>query len=419
MCATTDCSTLWGSIDFSKAEKHVKKLQNRIVLAWESNNLQKVQFLQNQLIHSFYAKALAVRIVTTNVGKKTPGADGICWTTSEDKWKAISELSRRGYQMKPLLRIDIPKNSGGTRPLRIPCMIDRAMQTLFKFTLEPIAEATGDIHSYGFRNGRSTRNAIFRCIDVLSSEKKPQWILEGDIESCFDSICHQWILDNIPMDKVILSKFLKCHCLEYGNCLPTENGVPQGGALSPVICNMTLDGLEETLKRKYSDSIEFIRYADDFVIISNDKCLIESSVIHTIEAFLSHRGLQLSSKKTKVTHIQDGFDFLGWNLQCLSGNLVVKPTLKNYHSMIDRVSEILDSLYEQSEDYAHHQLSLYLSGWISYHQGVIDEDIYCSIIDEITFLIYNRTQDDAFAGSFMCSSQPQTSRTPGSGVLTN
>ncbi len=182
----------------------------RIVKAQQEGHYSKVKTLQWLLTHSFYAKALAVKRVTSNRGKNTAGVDHELWLTPEAKFKAISKLKRRGYRPQPLKRVYIPKKNGKLRPLSIPTMTDRAMQTLYKFALEPLAETYGDPNSYGFRIGRSTHDAIEQCFADLNKGKSPQWILEGDIKGCFDHISHEWLMENIPMDTQVLQKWLKC-----------------------------------------------------------------------------------------------------------------------------------------------------------------------------------------------------------------
>jgi RNA-directed DNA polymerase len=170
-----------------------------------------VKSLQWLLTHSFSGKALAVRRVTENQGKKTPGVDGITWSTPEAKSQAMLSLKRRGYRSLPLRRVHIPKANGKMRPLGIPTMKDRAMQALYRLALEPVAESTADLRSFGFRTERSTADAIGQCFIVLSKKAAPQWILEGDIKGCFDNISHDWLLTHIPMDRTILKKWLKVH----------------------------------------------------------------------------------------------------------------------------------------------------------------------------------------------------------------
>ncbi len=232
LCAPADKVQSWESINWKKAEDYVKKLQMRIVKAQKSGHCSKVKTLQWLLTHSFYAKALAVRRVTSNKGKNTAGVDHEIWKTPKGKFAAISKLGRRGYKPQPLRRVYIPKKNGKLRPLSIPTMTDRAMQTLYKFALEPLAETLADPNSYGFRTGRSTHDAIGQCFNDLCRAKSPQWILEGDIKGCFDHISHKWLMENIPMDKEMLRKWLKCGFVETKKLFPTKEGTPQGGTIS-------------------------------------------------------------------------------------------------------------------------------------------------------------------------------------------
>ena len=324
MCATSDIAKAWNSIDWNKAEAYVKKLQMRIVKAHQQGRTGRVKFLQWLLTHSFYGRALAVKRVTSNKGRKTAGVDNVLWSTPKLKYEAIFKLNRRGYKPLPLKRKYIKKKNGKKRPLGIPCMEDRAMQTLYKFALEPIAEITADPNSYGFRAKRCVQDAIEQCFTCLGKGKSPKWVLEGDIRGCFDNISHEWILENIPMDKDILRKWLKCGYIETGKLFPTDTGSPQGSPISPTICNMVLDGLERELKKQYhkktingkpySPKVNFIRYADDFIVTGADRGILETGVLPIIREFLSERGLELSDEKTVVTHIEDGFDFLGSNI---------------------------------------------------------------------------------------------------------
>lgn len=251
LCAPADKAQCWESIDWKKAEAYVKKLQMRIAKAQKDGHYNKVKSLQWLLTHSFYAKALAVKRVTSNKGKNTAGVDHELWKTPKGKFEAIDKLKRRGYQPQPLRRVYIPKKNGKLRPLSIPTMTDRAMQTLYKFALEPLAETLADPNSYGFRIGRSTHDTIGQCFNDLCRAGSPQWILEGDIKGCFDHISHNWLLQNIPMDKEMLKKWLKCGFVETKKLFPTEEGTPQGGTISPVLMNMTLDGLERILKERF------------------------------------------------------------------------------------------------------------------------------------------------------------------------
>lgn len=219
-CAPSNMAQNWESIDWNKASAYVKKLQMRIVKAQKEGHYSKVKSLQWMLTHSFYAKALAVKRVTSNRGKNTSGVDHELWLTPQAKFDAISKLKRKGYKPQPLKRCYIPKKNGKMRPLSIPTMTDRAMQTLYKFALDPLAETLGDPNSYGFRIGRSTHDAIEQCFTVLSKGKSPQWVLEGDIKGCFDHISHEWLLENIPMDTQMLYKWLKVRIRGHKAAVP-------------------------------------------------------------------------------------------------------------------------------------------------------------------------------------------------------
>jgi len=263
----------WHSIDWKKAHKIVNRLQARIVQATKAGKRNKVKALQRLLTHSFSGKALAVKRVTENQGKNTPGVDKTLWNTPEEKAMAIQELQSRGYTAQPLRRLYIPKPNGKQRPLGIPTMKDRGMQALYLQALDPIAETQADTHSYGFRKERSCADAITQCYRVLFREDMPAWILEGDIKSCFDTISHNWLLAHIPMEESILDKWLKAGYMEKSVWHPSDDGTPQGGIISPVLANMTLDGLEALLWEKYPtkgpgmikgkrSKVHMVRYAD-------------------------------------------------------------------------------------------------------------------------------------------------------------
>jgi RNA-directed DNA polymerase len=264
--ALKDDAVKWNSINWTEAQQQVRRLHVRIAKAVKDNRWNKVKVLQHLLTHSFYAKSTAVKRVTSNKGKNTPGVDGVLWKGARAKWRAACSLRRRGYHPQPLRRIYIPKKNGKLRPLSIPCMYDRAQQALYRAALAPVAETTADKNSYGFREGRSCADAIEAGFKALCRRNSASWILEGDIKGCFDNISFQWMLENIPMDKVVLHKWLRAGYVENGIQYPTRKGVPQGGIISPTLSNMVLDGLENAVRcavRRRSSRINFIRYADD------------------------------------------------------------------------------------------------------------------------------------------------------------
>jgi RNA-directed DNA polymerase len=179
----------WHAIDWRRVHQTVRRLQVRIVKAVQASRWGKVRALQHLLTHSFSGRALAVRRVTENPGKRTPGVDRVTWDTPEQKAAAVGTLQQRGYRPQPLRRVYIAKSNGKRRGLGIPCMQDRAMQALYLLALDPIAETHADPNSYGFRTHRAPADAIEQCFIVLAKRASPQWILEGDIRACFEPAC--------------------------------------------------------------------------------------------------------------------------------------------------------------------------------------------------------------------------------------
>jgi len=378
MCASSDTVKRWSEIDFNRARNYVQKLQIRIAKAYKEGRYNKVKSLQRLLVTSFYAKSLAVKRVTENKGGKTAGVDGELWTTPKLKFEAITQLKRNGYSPKPLKRIYIPKSNGKKRPLSIPTMKDRAMQTLYKFALEPIAEVTADNNSYGFRIGRCTQDAVEQCFITLAKTRSPKWILEGDIKGCFDNISHEWIIENIPMDKQILSKWLKCGYIETKKLFPTKRGAPQGSPISPTISNMVLDGMEKVLstrffnttrnRKPYIPMVNFVRFADDFIISGKSKELLQEDVLPAIKEFLLERGLSLSEEKTVITHIDKGFDFLGFNVRKYKGKLLIKPSKKNIKAFLNKIRTIIKSNKSIKQEQLIQKLNPRIRGWVNYHK---------------------------------------------------
>src|SRR5262249_46829870 len=233
--ATPDTTVDWHSINWKQVQRTVRRLQARIVKAVREGKWHKLKALVYLLTHSISGRALAILRVVSNAGAKTPGVDGETWS-ADDRGTAFTLLRRHGYRPQPLRRVYIPKSNGRKRPLGIPTMIDRAMQALYLLGLDPIAETQADGHSYGFRLERCCADAIEQCHLLLGNPHgSPEWILEGDITSCFDRISKDWLLDHIPMDRDLLRRWLEAGYLEEGVLHPTTAGTPQGGIISPVL----------------------------------------------------------------------------------------------------------------------------------------------------------------------------------------
>jgi len=384
VCAASSGTVQWESIDFSRCNQSVRRLQARIVKAQREGKRGRVKALQWLLTHSFSAKAMAVKRVTGNQGSKTAGVDREIWKSPAAKSTAILSLRRRGYKALPLRRVHIPKSNGKMRPLGIPTMKDRAMQALYLMALEPIAETLADRNSYGFRPMRATADAIEQCFSSLSRKVCAEWVLEGDIKGCFDNISHDWLMEYIPLDISILKEWLKAGFMEGNAFFPTEEGTPQGGIISPVLANMTLDGLEfELNKFKQKHKVNMVRYADDFIITGASKEVLENDIKPCVEKFLKVRGLELSLDKTRITHIDEGFDFLGQNVRKFGGKMIIKPSKKNVKAFLDKVRGIIKGQGETRQLNLIRQLNPIIQGWANYHQHVVSKETFASVDKEI------------------------------------
>jgi RNA-directed DNA polymerase len=360
--------------------------------------------LQHLLTHSLSGKALAVRRVTENTGKRTPGVDGETWKTPEQKAAAIDKLRQRGYHPQPTRRVYIPKSNGKQRPLGILTMHDRAMQALYLLALAPVAETMADPNSYGFRTARSTADAMEACFIALCKQDRAQWILEGDLRSCFDRISHQWLVAHLPMDKTILRKWLKAGYLENSHFHATEEGTPQGGIISPVAANMTLDGLERLLASHYSKTsrsgrrakVNLVRYADDFIITGSSKELLEQEVKPLVEQFMRERGLDLSAEKTVITHIEQGFDFLGQTVrkyqQGKRTKFFITPSPKNIKTFLSTIRKHIKESRDLTAGELIAELNPPIRGWALYHRHVVSGAISHAVDHAIFKAIWSWAQ---------------------------
>ena len=381
----------WKSIDRKKAEAEVSRLQARIAKATQEKKWNTVKRLQYLLSHSYYAKALAVRKVTTNKGKHTPGIDKELWNTPAVKMRNVLILTDKGYKAKPLRRVFIEKpGKKKKRPLGIPCMYDRAMQALYALALDPVSETTADGKSFGFRRGRSAQDACEYIFTALSRRTSPEWVLEGDIKGCFDHISHDWLIDHIPMDKSVLKQFLKAGFVFQNELFPTDEGTPQGGVISPILANMALDGMQKVLSDRFhtnrlgkidlrfknAHKVNLVRYADDFIVTAATKEIAEEAK-EIIRGFLCTRGLELSEEKTLITHVDDGFDMLGWTFRRFKEKLIVKPSKKSVKALN---ASLHNTVLERGKAWRQEDLirvlNRQLRGWANYHQSVCAKDAF-------------------------------------------
>ena len=364
----------------------MRGIQVRIAKATQEGQWRKVKALQRWLTRSYCGKVMAARRVTENQGSRTAGVDRELWDTPETRLEAIGRMRRRGYKPKPLRRVYIPKANGKERPLGIPTMLDRAMQALHLLALEPVSESTSDPNSYGFRINRSTHDAMSQLFVSLSQTASAQWVLEADIKGCFDHINHDWLLRNVRMDRTVLRKWLKAGVIHKGLLQHTEEGTPQGGIISPTLANVTLNGLESGLHAHLRErmgktkaaglKVNVVRYADDFVITGSSKELLEEEVKPWVEGFLKERGLELSMEKTRIVHINEGFDFLGWNFRKYSGKMLIKPSKKNEQTFYRKVKEVISGNKTKRQGDLIILLNKKLRGWANYHSPVVAKEAF-------------------------------------------
>lgn len=375
-------------IDWKHCGNVVYRIQCAIAKARKAQDWQGVRRLQNKLVTKYEARALAVKKVRTNRGGKTPGVDGTVWDSDAALLGAIDALRNLArYQPNPVKRVYIPKPKGGRRPLGIPTMYDRAVQTLFAFALLPIAESTADARSYAYRPYKSAHDAVGYLQLVLASRYAKRWVLEADIEKFFDNLSHEWLLEHIPMDRSILEKFLKAGFMDAPSRVvhATPTGTPQGGVISPIIANMALDGLEDALGKRF----RVVRYADDFVVAGKGPDALKAEALPAVEAFLAERGLVLAQHKTRITRIEDGFDFLGFTFREYAnearavgykkGILLVTPAKDNVGVFKKNLKRILRSLQRGSPARVIMRLNPIVRGWANYYKPFNASKVFATV----------------------------------------
>ena len=273
------------------------------------------------------------------------------------------------------------------------------MQALYLLALEPVAETTADRRSFGFRPERSTADAIEQCFKSLSMKASPQWVLEGDIKGCFDNISHDWLMGHVPTDREILRKWLKAGYMEDRQLFPTEAGTPQGGIISPTLANLVLDGLEAKLFQTFGKErfingkqitmkVNYVRYADDFIVTGRSKELLEQEVMPIVKEFMRERGLTLSPEKTKITHIDEGFDFLGQNVRKYSGKLLIKPSKTNVTTFLEKVRSVVKGNKALNQIHLIKLLNPMIQGWANYHQHVVSKATFASVDHQIWHVLW-------------------------------
>ena len=338
------------NINWKQAHQKLLTLQYEILKAFQAGDKNLVLKKQYELTRSFAARAIAIRKITSNKGKNTAGIDGIILTTHTQKMEHILKLKNlKNYKTSPVKRIYISKEDGKSkRPLGIPTMFDRAVQTLFLYAIEPIVEEVSCKRAYGFRIGKSLHDcAAYLFLTLASMTATRRFILKADINKFFDSVSHDWLLENIWMDRKFLKLFLKAGFLELNINYGTEVGFPQGSPISPALANLALAGLEKFLGKEFLCT----RYADDFVVLGKSRNVLKTIALKKINEFLNIRGLSLNLEKTKIYSVQEGFNFVGLNFReypdksrikgTKLGIFIIKPTKEKINSFIRSLRRIV------------------------------------------------------------------------------
>ena len=386
--------TTWADIKWHNVEGNVRRLQERIYRATTNKAWRTVKKLQKLLVRATSNKLLAIRRITQeNQGKHTAGIDGVVYDTPEARWKLFQEgLSLKGYKPKPVRRVYIPKDNGKQRPLGIPTGKDRVMQAIVKAALEPEWEARFEANSYGFRPGRCTMDAIEAIHTTANRKDCSQWVLDADISGCFDNIDHGPLLAKLPVFTTTLRQWLQAGVVEVGFFSPTDRGTPQGGVISPLLANVALDGMERlfdaedgkgrpkapAFRKGSNKGIAVIRYADDFVITAPAREVLETYARAKVEKFLEERGLVLSEAKTRIVHITEGFNFLGFHIRKFGkqGKLLTVPQKEKVLKHVRAIRSYLDAHKQTPTVEVIKTLNPVIRGWTNYYRHCAAKHVF-------------------------------------------
>lgn len=375
----------WSQVEWQKCWKIVNNLRKRIFRARKLGQFKQLRRLQKLLNKSYANLLLAVRQITqVNTGKKTAGIDGEVIIEPAERVKLVNSWVEE-QKVNPTRRIYIPKSNGKKRPLGIPTIRDRVAQAIVKNSLEPEWEAVFEAHSYGFRPGRSCHDAIAQCFSRLKGGKRKSdmWVLDADIKGFFDNLAHITIMEAIGTHPARnqIKEWLKAGYIYNGELNPTNTGTPQGGVLSPVLANIGLHGLYSLISN-YNPKLGFVRYADDFIVTSKTKKELED-VLLLVKEWMSQRGLEISTEKTKIIHIDEGFNYLGFNLKHYNGKLLIRPQKEKVLSFCQKIGQIIRKNKSVKQEILIEKLNPILRGFANYYRGTVSKKTFSYINNRI------------------------------------
>ncbi|MBP2405626.1 group II intron reverse transcriptase/maturase [Streptomyces syringium] len=377
----------WAGINWPETERNVVRLRQRIFKASQEGDLKRVRNLQKLMLRSHSNTLSSVRRVTQrSTGKATAGVDGERALTHQGRAKLVAEIaSESGLKTKPVRRVYIPKANGKKRPLGIPTIRDRVHQARAKNALEPEWEARFEARSYGFRPGRSCHDAIQAIFNVSAHKSARRlWVLDADLSAAFDRIDHRHLMRAIggfPGRGMVL-RWLKAGVMEGGRFAPTEEGTPQGGVISPLLLNIALHGMGEAAGAVANPQSNagrvapvLVRYADDFVALCATEGEAED-VKSRLEEWFRPRGLAFNEEKTKVVHLREGFDFLGFNVRRFNDKMIIKPSPDAVSRCKREMKKNVRQMAGAPVAAVIHRLNPIIRGWSTYYRAVVSKETF-------------------------------------------
>lgn len=395
----------WDATEWRKAEKTVRRLRQRIFTASKAGDLKQVRNLQKLMLRSRSNAVMSVRRVTeVNAGRSTAGVDGQVVTTATEKVGMARWLQKdsQAWGAMPVKRVYIPKANGKRRPLGIPVVADRALQALAVNALEPEWEARFERKSYGFRPGRGCHDAI-EAIFATAKGRAPTrpWVLDADLVAAFDRIDHDHLLSSLGTfpARGLVAQWLTAGIMEDGEFTPSTKGSPQGGVISPLLMNVALHGMEQAAgvhyvknggsagtTRKWCPVL--VRYADDLVVFCHTRDGAKQ-VKDQLATWLAPRGLTFNEEKTRIAHLDEGFDFLGFNVRRYHGKLLIKPSAAALQRIRRRLTTEVRSLRGVNAEAVIARLNPIIRGWAAYYRIGVSSEAFHSLDQHVWQLLYS------------------------------